>query len=211
LSAIEPPEQNPATDHPEQQTVDRTYLFVPPEEKAEVQSLGAHWDAATKRWYIGPESAPAGFSRWLPSAADEDEVDNEFPVTSSDAYVAAATVPCEQCHADIEVICIHCATGEVSGEPLTHFTLSDVQAMDEELIQQLRHWPTFRRSTMANGKTGDFVNHCPHCNAPQDDLYLHSEPDSPFFAISRAAPGSIKLTSLVGTIHLTADEHFTVD
>ena len=30
-------------------TVQRTYLFVPPEEKAEVQALGASWDADSKR------------------------------------------------------------------------------------------------------------------------------------------------------------------
>src|ERR1700722_5141872 len=29
--------------------MDRIYLFVPPEEKAQVQSLGAQWDTASKR------------------------------------------------------------------------------------------------------------------------------------------------------------------
>jgi hypothetical protein len=34
----------------------------------------------------------------------------------------ATTIPCHRCRADIEVICIHCATGTVADEPLTEFT-----------------------------------------------------------------------------------------
>ena len=41
----------------------RTYLFVPPEEKTEVQSLGAHWDNDTKRWYIDSDQAPSNLAR----------------------------------------------------------------------------------------------------------------------------------------------------
>jgi hypothetical protein len=187
--------------------MDRTYLFVPPEEKAEVELLGAQWDAASKCWYIGPDETPARFSKWLPSAED----DEEFNIVSSQAYVAATTMPCLQCGATIEVICIHCESGTASGEPLTQFTVSDVWAMDENLIRQLRPWPTFRRISGPDGETGDFANHCPRCGTPQEDMYLHSEPDTPFFDIPRAAPGSIKLTPLAGTIQLSGDEHFAVE
>jgi hypothetical protein len=187
--------------------MDRTYLFVPPEEKAEVQSLGAQWDGASKRWYIGPDDAPARFSKWLASGED----DEEPTITSSEAYVAAATIPCQRCRANIEVICIHCGTGMVSGEPLTRFTVSDVWEMDEGLIRQLRLWPMFRRATDTGHESGTFVNHCPHCGAQQDDLHLHSEPESPFFDIPRAAAGLIRLTPLVGPVRLSGDEHFTVD
>jgi hypothetical protein len=45
--------------------VDRTYLFVLPEEKAEVQALGAHWDAEKKCWYINLDEERARFSKWL--------------------------------------------------------------------------------------------------------------------------------------------------
>ena len=41
-------------------------------------------------------------------------------------------------------------------------------------------------------------------------MYLHSEPDEPFFDIPRAAPGIIKVTPLAGTIRLSGDEHFEV-
>ena len=103
--------------------MERTYLFVPPEEKSEVQALGARWDADLKRWYIDSTEASARFSRWLPEA----EHDEEFTITSTTSYVAAAMTSCQRCHSSIEVICIHCESGTVSGEPLTQFTVSDLQ------------------------------------------------------------------------------------
>jgi Domain of unknown function (DUF5710) len=187
--------------------MDRTYLFVPPEEKDEVLLRGAHWDATSKCWYIGPDETPARFSKWLPSAADEEE----FNIVSSQAYVAAATIPCEQCRASIEVICIHCGSGTASGEPLTEFTVSHVWAMDKDLTRQLLPWPAFRRVSGPDGESGGFANHCSHCGTPQEDMFLHDEPDTPFFDIPRAPPGAIKLAPLVGTIQLSGDEHFTVE
>lgn len=187
--------------------MDRTYLFVPPEEKAEVQLLGAQWDAVSKCWYIGPDETPAKFSKWLPSTED----DEEFDIVSSQAYVAAATILCQQCRASIEVICIHCESGTASGEPLNRFTVSDVWSMDEDLTLQLQPWPNYRPMKGFDGEAADFANHCPRCSTPQEDLYLHSEPDQPFFDIPHAAPGSIKLTPLTGKIQLNGNEHFTVE
>jgi len=186
--------------------VQRTYLFVPPEEKSEVEALGARWDTDSKRWYIDSNEAPATFSRWLP----DEEPDEEFTITSSESYVAAATTSCQRCHSCIEVICIHCDSGTASGQALTRFTVSDVWAMDESLTRQLRPWPMFRRVDPEDGAS-DFAHHCPRCGSPQVDMYLHSEPDEPFFDIPRAPSGSIKLFPLVGTIQLTGDEHFEVD
>ncbi len=141
-----------------------------------------------------------------------DEDDEEFNITSSDAYVAAARVSCQHCGANIEVICIHCASGTASGDPLSQYTVSDVGAMTEDLIRQLLPWPNFRRVGGSGTEPGgDFANHCPHCGTPQDDMYLHSEPDEPFFDIPNAPPGSIKLTVLAGEIRLSGDEHFTLD
>jgi hypothetical protein len=186
--------------------MDRTYLFVPPEEYPELQVLGAHWDGISKRWYIGPDDLPARFSKWL-SVEDDDG----FNIASSQAYVAAATIPCEQCRASIEVICIYCESGSVSDEPLTEFTVSNVWAMDEELTRQLLPWPTFRRLSGSDAEPSDFANHCSRCGAPQEDMFLHDEPDTPFFDIPRSPPGAIKLIPLAGTIQLSGDEHFAVE
>jgi hypothetical protein len=188
--------------------VARTYLFVPPEESAEVRALGASWDADSKLWYIPADDSAANFSRWLLPSQDQDD---EFTITSSDAYVAAATVPCQRCRSSIEVICIHCGSGTVSGEPLSGFTVSDIWAMDEDLVRQLRPWPGFREVRDPGEEASSFANHCPRCGALQEDLYLHSEPDDPFFDIPRAPPGSIKLTPLVGPVRLSGDEHFEVE
>ena len=58
----------------------------------------------------------------MATGAEEDA--GEFTITSSDACVAAATISCWHCHADTEVICVHCETGMVSGEMLSQFTVS---------------------------------------------------------------------------------------
>ena len=187
----------------------RVYLFVSPEEKADVQALGAQWDADSKRWYIGSDEAPAKFSRWLPGA--ETEEDEEFTIESSEAYVASAAVRCQQCGASIEVICIHCESGSVSGESIDRFTVSDGWAMDEALAGQLRRWPTYRRIDDPETGACDFANHCPHCGAHQDEDDLHTEPEAPFFNIPAAEPGSITVTPLAGTVRLSGDEHFEVE
>jgi hypothetical protein len=88
-------------------------------------------------------------------------------------------------------------------------TVSHIWAIDEELARHLRRWPNFRKVIDSDDEA--YANHCPHCGAPQDDMYLHSEPDEPFFDILGAAPGSISLTPLSGTIRLSGDEHFQVD
>jgi hypothetical protein len=188
--------------------MDRIYLFVAPEEKAEVESLGAHWDTAKKCWYLTATESPAKFSRWLPSSDDDDD---DFPLVSDEAFVAATTIPCHRCGTHIEVICIHCITGTSSDEPLTRFTVSDIYAMDEALTRQLQPWPTFRPLRSHDGTPGNFANHCPHCDAIQDDLDLHTEPGSPFFDIPHSSPDSIQLTPLTGTVRLAGDEHFTIE
>jgi hypothetical protein len=103
------------------------------------------------------------------------------------------------CNSNIEVVCIYCGT--VSGEPLTRFTISHIWAMDQELARHLARWPNFRKVIESDDEA--FANQCPHCGAGQDDMYLHSEPDEPFFDIPGAAPGSISLTPLSGTVRLS--------
>jgi hypothetical protein len=117
--------------------VDRTYLYVPPEEKAEVKALGAHWDDRLKCWYILCDQDPAKFAKWL----GEDDSKDEFTITSDEAFVAAATIACWKCHASIEVICIYCESGIVSDEPLTRFTVKGLWALDGALARQLDQWP----------------------------------------------------------------------
>jgi hypothetical protein len=145
----------------------------------------------------------------VPGAKEIDGHEEEtFTIISSHAYVASATTPCRRCASNIEVTCIHCESGTASGESLAEFTVSHIWATDEELARRLRAWPNFRKA----GEPEDelFANHSSHCGAVQDDRYLHTEPDGPFFDVPSAPPGSIRLTSLAGTVRLSGDEHFQV-
>jgi Domain of unknown function (DUF5710) len=186
--------------------VQRRYLFVPPEEYLEAQAQGARWDAEAKRWYIGADEPLELFALWL----SDTPMDEGFSIASTDGYVAAATTSCRRCRSRIEVICLYCESGTVSGDPLTRFTVCGIWAMDEGLAGQLKPWPTFREAGGPEQEGSYFANHCSHCGALQEDMYLHSEPEDPFFDIPRAAPGSITLTPLAGTIRLSGSEHFVV-
>jgi hypothetical protein len=187
--------------------VDRTYLYVPPEESAAVRSAGAHWDERLKCWYLDPGADLVEFARWLGS----DSGPPDLTIISDEAYVAATTVPCSQCRESIEVICIHCKSGTASREPLTQFTVVDVLAVDDALARQLAPWPGFR-PIVASGRDGPrYANHCLHCGVEQDDNDLHSEPGAPFFDIPHAAHGSIRLIPLAGRVRLSGDEHFTIE
>ena len=70
-------------------------------------------DVASKRWSVESDGAPDSPVGSHPDAGLGD--DEEFTITSNEAFVAASAAHCQQCGADIEVICIHCRSGTVSG------------------------------------------------------------------------------------------------
>ena len=185
---------------------DRTYLYVDPEERAKVKAAGACWDDNLKCWYITPDMDPAVFARWLADSEDDEELE----ITSSEAYVASTRAPCRNCRATIEIICIYCESGTEVDEPLTQFTVSNIWAMDDALKNQLAPWPNFKKGFTPVEDSEYFANHCPHCHALQEDLFLHDEPEDPFFAIPHTPPVSLPLTPLVGEIHLSGDCNFSV-
>src|SRR5258708_23021772 len=182
----------------------RTYLFVPPEARAEVETLGARWDATKKCWYV--DGAPSSsLARWS-SIPEEDE----YSVISNDAYVASTSIPCLQCGQETEVIAIHCLSGTVLDEPLEWFTLSDIRPVDEALLQQLQRWPSFRR-TAEGDQFGDFANHCAACGDVISDIHLHSEPEDAVFDTRHAVSGAVTLVPLARTIRLSGNEHFVIE
>jgi hypothetical protein len=182
----------------------RTYLFVPPEERAEVEALGAQWDSANKCWYV--DGAPSSsLARWS-SRTEEDE----YGIISDDAYVASTRIPCPHCGQETEVIGIHCLSGTVLDEPLERFTVSDIRAIDEVLLLELQRWPHFRRATEGDA-IGEFANHCAACGDVIGDMDLHSEPDHVFFDIVHAQDSAITLVPLPQTIRLSGNEHFLID
>jgi hypothetical protein len=65
--------------------MERIYLYVPPEEYAEVKASGASWDDCSKRWYVPQDKASATLSRWMGEGDDA-----EFGFESEEAFIAAA-------------------------------------------------------------------------------------------------------------------------
>jgi hypothetical protein len=142
-------------------------------------------------------------SRWL----GEDEGEPEYQIVSDRCFVASAKIPCQECGATIEVICLYCESGtdNETGEALERFTLFNVTAADENLAAQLQAWSDFRRDTR-NSEVGDFANHCPHCGAMQEDYLLHSEPEHVFFGLS--LQGTADLTPIEGEVRVSGDYGF---
>ena len=184
--------------------MNRTYLFVPPEERSDVEALGATWDSDLKCWYVDGEPS-SGLARW--SSASDDE---EFSIISNDAYVANAGITCPHCGQETGVICIHCVSGTASEQSLEQFTVFDIRAVNETLLQELKSWPDFRR-TIEGDAVGDFANHCSRCGDAIADMDLHSEPDHVFFDIVHAASGAITLTPISLPIELSGNEHFVIE
>jgi hypothetical protein len=134
----------------------------------------------------------------------------EFEVISTDAYVVSTQVICWKCGRRIEVICIYCESGVDIDEPLTRFTVSTIWSMNAALACQLKSWSHFKRGTGRKLHPGYFANYCPHCDAPQEDMTLHDEPDTPFFSIPHAPSGTVRLTPLVGEIRLNGCCRFSI-
>lgn len=185
--------------------MDRTYLYIAPEENAAVRSAGGHWDERLERWYLTPSDDAAKFAGWL---GTRDREGAEFSIVSERAYVALATVCCCRCQQPIEVVCLYCDAGTASGVPLAQFTVTELRAVDDSLARQLMPWPGFRQIAPHSSGAGRFANHCPQCGTQQDDRGLYTEPGEPFFEFSRTAPGAVRLTPLVGQVRLSGDARF---
>ena len=96
------------------------------------------------------------------------------------------------------------------GEEDQHVRQGSICAMDESLAQQLTPWTNFKRGTSPIRQSTYFANHCPHCNTLQEDIFLHDEPEGPFFIIPQTPPENLQLVPLHGDIRLSGDCHFCI-
>ncbi len=137
--------------------MERIYLYVPPEEYAEVKASGACWDEHSKRWYVPQDRVSAAWSRWL-----ADGYDAEFGFESEEAFVAAAQVSWSNCREKIEVICIYCQSGRdlETDEALEQFTVSNISSMDSALAMTLERWRFYSTAMGTRSEDGYFANHC---------------------------------------------------
>ncbi len=173
-------------------TMERLYLFVSPEEYAEVKALGASWDDALKSWYIGKGGESVAYARWLGGERDEG-----YGIRAESAFVASAHCECSQCGEDAEVICVYGERGVDAelGQALEKFTVSNIVAMDAALAEQLAVWPGF----CWDAGEGCVANHCLACGAVIEDYRLHAEPGAVFFGLDRGA-GRLGLWSWRGRL-----------
>ncbi len=133
--------------------------------------------------------------------------DREYRILSDEALVISGRVKCWHCLADIEVICLYCQTGFIEGEATVDFTVSNVTQIDEALRLQLARWPKYHPLRRRGGQ-GVFANHCPRCERPQDDFYLHCQPGGLFFSFQDPVAQELKIHALEGQVRLSGDEGF---
>ena len=181
----------------------RVYLYVPFEDAATVKLAGALWDSDSKRWYVeaGQEQGP--LRRWIYREAAEG-----YAISSQEAYVLVANVSCWRCRTPMRAVCTYCESGEICGEPYRQFSVSNVTALDASLRHQLLSWPHFRAGYNRAARREYFANHCPRCNALQDDYFLHCEPSGAFFAVNAVPNRIVQRIPLRGRIQLDGDEGF---
>jgi hypothetical protein len=186
----------------------KTYLYVPFEENAQVKALGARWDFERKCWYIDDRLDPAPFDRWVNGRGEPEAREQEYSIVSEQAYVASSKSRCWKCGASIEVVCIYCETGSVDGDRYEDFSVSNITAIDGALRRQLERWPFFRFGFSKVTRGHSLANHCPHCRAVQADYYLHCEPGGAFFTLKGAPPGAIDVEPLIGRVCMDGDQGF---
>jgi hypothetical protein len=135
-------------------------------------------------------------------------VDPDYRILSDEAVVVSGRVRCWNCRADVEVICLYCQAGFVDGEPTLDFSVSNVTAVDQTLRLQLARWPNFRALRGRGAGSGGFANHCPRCDKPQDDFYLHCQPGGIFFSFQNPVAQELRIEALRGLIRCSGDEGF---
>jgi hypothetical protein len=135
-------------------------------------------------------------------------IDAKFRILSDEAAVVSGRVKCWNCRADIEVICLYCQTGFVDGEATLDFSISNITDVDENLRLQLARWPKFHPLRRRGSGDGHFANHCPSCEKPQDDFYLHCQPGGLFFSFQDPVAQQLRIHALTGLVRVSGDEGF---
>jgi hypothetical protein len=135
-------------------------------------------------------------------------VDRTFRILSDEAAVVSGKITCWHCQVYVEVICLYCQSGFVDGEAMLDFSVSNISDVDESLRVQLAHWPKFHRTRRREGEFGTFANHCPSCEKPQDDFYLHCQPGGIFFSFQDPRTHELQIHALQGLVSFSGDEGF---
>src|SRR3984893_16991800 len=78
----------------------------------------------------------------------------------------------------------------------------------ERHAHPIERWRFFKKGVGADPGEDYFANHCPHCDAMQEDYLLHAEPGDVFFGIAHTELRTVEFTPLVGRVQLSGDYSF---
>jgi len=185
-------------------TVQRTYLFVPPEEESRSR-LWRVLDADSKRGTSTRASLPLN-TEWLPATEHEEE----FTITSTERYVAAATTACSDAFWSSRSSASHCESGTVCGEPLDRFYRLGCWAINDSSRGSLADGLITRKVITQNAADATSRITCPNCGQRRTTLpslrarrtlFRYSERGAGFPSNSRRSPDD----------PVGGDEHFQVD
>jgi hypothetical protein len=130
----------------------------------------------------------------------------ETDVRSAVYYLAHAVVRCGRCLEATSVFALalppnhekrigdaNCAadTWECAGYGAFLSYVEYLPPDVRRLLGQLA--PTYRPSGSHTGDNAYWLNHCAHCRAPQDDYFLHCEPDAAFLPTTASGAAQIQL------------------
>jgi len=157
-------------------------LNIPEKHAEEAKQAGAIYDPDVQIWYAPSVEIFQKLSRWAYDG---------YSAILLTPLIMTAKRKCWKCQADTTVVCpvaekflLPDEETEYSWELCEYFTsFSDVTKISPKLLKTIQeHFPSYKWGTSSVVPDGYYANHCTHCGAIQGDFYLHSEPDSPFFA-----------------------------
>ena len=131
-----------------------------------------------------------------------------FPISSDDAYVAISSARCWKCDGNVRVVCLYCARGEINGEVMEHFVISNLVEADASLLEALRSFPQYRVARSHQADMSYFANHCDGCGSLQGDFYLHSQPGGAFFPETIEDFARISFTPIDSPIRCDGGEEY---
>jgi ribosomal protein S14 len=129
--------------------------------------------------------------------------DDRMNVRSASFFLAFAVGRCQHCGRQTALLAIGVPAGserrdedewgEVGGPTL----LFDIEALADDIGELLRNCaPHYHAATGAPAGEGRWQNHCESCGEPQDDYWLHCEPDAPFLPLTPEAASRIDLVAI---------------
>ncbi len=168
----------------------RIELRVAYEDKDEVKSLGARWDATARVWFVPEELDPARFERWRPA--------DPPPNLRAEAYfMASSSRPCWRCGATSPVHGFMLPPGfetlytdDASGPDLWETEqqpslLCYVEWLAPAVAARLAPLaPHYRVAHSRSAGLFHWMNHCAHCGAPFGDHETFCEPGQGFLAFT---------------------------